>query len=58
MGNLVRNSVFRIKCGITGHEMIAKEEIVKVHISGKKFQRLSKEWISLSEDEQANRFVS
>jgi len=38
--------------------MIAKEEIVKVHISGKKFQRLSKEWISLSEDEQANRFVS
>ena len=46
---------FRIKCGITGHEMIAKEEIVKVHISGKKFQRLSKEWISLSEDEQANR---
>merc|ERR1711990_842756 len=34
----------RIKCVLTGHEMVPKLEVVQHHINGKKFLRLAKEW--------------
>lgn len=48
-------SFLRIKCGITGHEMPAKEAIVRQHISGKKFLRLAKEWKKPDEAQSTNR---
>merc|ERR1712227_105686 len=45
----------RIKCGITGHEMPAKEATVRQHISGKKFLRLAKEWKKPDEAQATNR---
>merc|ERR1711957_17672 len=45
----------RIKCCITGHEMVAKFDVVNQHINGKKFQRLSKEWQKPDETIDANR---
>jgi hypothetical protein len=41
----------RIKCGLTGHEMVPKEQVVKSHIQGKKFLRLAKEWTAPTTDE-------
>merc|ERR1712012_521029 len=45
----------RIKCGITGHEMPAKEATVRQHICGKKFLRLAKEWKKPDEAQATNR---
>ena len=50
-------SFLRIKCGITGHEMPAKEAIVRQHISGKKFLRLAKEWKKPDEAQSTNRWL-
>ena len=48
-------SFLRIKCGITGHEMPAREATVRQHISGKKFLRLAKEWKKPDEAQSTNR---
>ncbi|CBY23840.1 unnamed protein product [Oikopleura dioica] len=34
----------RIKCALTGHEMVPKRAVVEQHMKGKKFVRLAKEW--------------
>ncbi|CAG5091555.1 Oidioi.mRNA.OKI2018_I69.PAR.g13129.t1.cds [Oikopleura dioica] len=34
----------RIKCALTGHEMVPKRAVIEQHMKGKKFIRLAKEW--------------
>jgi hypothetical protein len=34
----------RIKCALTGHEMVPKRAVVEQHMKGQKFVRLAKEW--------------
>lgn len=45
----------RIKCGITGHEMPAKNDVVNQHVNGKRFKRLAKEWKKPTEIVLTNR---